>query len=98
MEFRVLSTEDSTNGQRSAQNSVPIVGIPILRPSSMNASLNSPRNSNASPKSETIVQGNVSFADDNGGRLVENHFVENLHYSIDASQRNAPLPACCTIS
>jgi len=92
MELR-LSTADAqpTESEQSAPVSKP---EPILRPMSING-VTSPRNGAAKPQ----PVGKITFADENGGRLAENHFVEKLHYSADASQRQVVMVrACCSIS
>ena len=87
----------STAGANPAENAQPTSSSkpePILRTMSING-VTSPRNGAA----RLQPAGKITFADETGGRLVENHFVENLHYSIDTSHRQvATGAACCTIS
>jgi len=93
MELRI-STTDAKPNENETHSTQPVSGSkpePILRPMSING-VTSPRNG-ARPQ----PTGKIFFADENGGRLVENHFVENLHYSADTSGQQA-VQACCTIS
>jgi hypothetical protein len=99
MENKASSSSSDRLVQPAASN-VTIPG-PILKQTSSNSSNTSPRSprdnkkeSNSAPQ----AQQNISFADEHGESLVENHFVQNLHYSDDATQRQNPIPACCTIS
>lgn len=91
MELHISTTDGKPNEndtERSASDSTP---DPILRPMSING-VTSPRNEARQQKT-----GKISFADENGERLVENHFVENLHYSANTSLQPS-VQACCTIS
>jgi hypothetical protein len=40
----------------------------------------------------------ITFADEQGDLLAENHFVQNLHYSVDVNHRLNNLNTCCIMS